>query len=98
MAAAQRREAQQREARSERGGASWYRADEIRGVVGTAAAFILGFLRVGAQWTGAIKQAVGGVAGEDQFRSLILFHPLFARAQRVEARRARAAGAVLHTG
>src|ERR1019366_10793877 len=102
---AQPSEAPLGEARSERGAVSWrlcsygelwYRAHEIRRVIGAPAAFVLGFLRVGVQRARAVTEAVGGVTGNDHVWSFVLLHPLFERAERVEARRPRPAGAVLH--
>src|SRR2546427_8309394 len=72
--------------------------DEARGIVDAAAARVDGFLRIGAKRPRPIHDSVGQVRSDDALWRDSLFDPFHERAERVEARRASAAGAMEHSG
>src|SRR5215467_14335694 len=72
-------------------------ADKIGRLVDAARPFVGRHLRIGTQRPRAIDRAALGVRRDDLIRRLALLHPLLERADLVEAVRAVAALAVVHS-
>src|SRR2546428_2001501 len=71
-------------------------ADEVFGLVGAAGAFVLRFLRIGAERARAGDAAVRHLGGDDLFWRDAALAPLLERRERVEYAGTFAAGAMTH--
>src|SRR6266516_379699 len=72
-------------------------AREVRGIVRAAGAFVLGNLRIGAQWPRSRDLAIGNTRCNDLFGRLSFLYPLLERGDHVEAIWTFATAAVSHS-